>query len=61
MEYLSQWGIMKMISIRHVKIILWSVIFFTSIEALFFGNGQALMLGLALSLLGIFLEKKEKA
>jgi hypothetical protein len=61
MEYLSQWGIMKMISIRHVKIILWSVIFFTSIEALFFGNGQTLMLGLALSLLGIFLEKKEKA
>jgi hypothetical protein len=44
-----------------VTIILWSVIFFISIEALFFGNGQALMIGLALSLLGIFLETKEKA
>ncbi len=61
MKYLSQWGIMRMISIRHVTIILWSVIFFISIEALFFGNGQALMIGLALSLLGIFLETKEKA
>jgi len=50
-----------MISIRHVTIILWSVIFFISIEALFFGNGQTLMIGLALALLGIFLETKEKA
>ena len=61
MKYLSQWGIMRMISIRHVTIILWSVIFFISIEALFFGNGQTLMIGLALALLGIFLETKEKA
>ncbi len=41
--------------------ILWLAVVMLSAEALFFGNGTALLAGLVITIIGIFLETKEKA
>ena len=41
--------------------ILWLAVVMLSAEALFFGNGTALIAGLIMAAVGIFLETKEKA
>jgi hypothetical protein len=41
--------------------ILWLAVVMLSVEALFFGNGPALLAALVISGIGIFLETKEKA
>ncbi len=41
--------------------ILWLAVVMLSAEALFFGNGTALVAGLIMAVVGIFLEIKEKA
>ena len=40
---------------------LWFVVVALSVEAVFFGNGAALVAGLIMAAVGIFLEIKEKA
>ena len=41
--------------------ILWLAVIVLSVEALVFGNGTALVVGLIAAAVGIFLENKEKA
>ena len=41
--------------------ILWLAVVMLSVEALIFGNGTALVVGLIMAVIGIFLETKEKA
>ncbi len=41
--------------------ILWLAVVMLSAEAVFFGNGTALLAGLVITVIGIFLETKEKA
>jgi hypothetical protein len=41
--------------------ILWLAVVALSVEAVFFGNGTALLAGLVITIIGIFLETKEKA
>jgi len=46
---------------RYIKIMIWLVVVVLSAETLFFSNGTALLAGLIISGIGIFLETKEKA
>jgi hypothetical protein len=39
----------------------WLAVIALSVEAVFFGNGTALLAGLVITAIGMFLEKKEKA
>ena len=40
---------------------IWLAVVALSAEAVFFGNGTALLAGLVITIIGIFLETKEKA
>lgn len=41
--------------------ILWLAVVMLSMEAVIFGNGTALMAGLIMAVIGIFLENKDRA
>ena len=61
MRYPKRWVIMVVNATRYLKTMIWLVVVMLSVEALFFGNGTALLAALIITAIGIFLEKKEKA
>ena len=61
MRYPKRWVIMVVNATRYIKIMIWLVVVVLSAETLFFSNGTALLAGLIISGIGIFLETKEKA
>jgi len=61
MRYPKLWVIMAGNVTRCIEIMIWLAVIMLSVEALFFGNGTALLAALIVSGIGVFLAIKEKA